>query len=220
MADGFNFTQISTHAVTNDILNGRIDDAVGFTYQMQGHEFYVLTFPTQDKTWVYDLSTKLWHKWLSVDNYGQWHRSRVNCMAMFQGQWVAGDFVNGKIYTISNTVYTDDGQTIRRLRRCPHLVADFKREYFSTFQVQFQPGVGLSVGQGSNPQAMLRWSNDGGSTWSNEVWKSIGLIGQYQNRVIWRRLGWARDRIFEVSVTDPIKAVIVSADLEAEAGAT
>jgi hypothetical protein len=220
VAEGFNFTQISTHAVTNDILGGVISDATAFVYQMEGHEFYVLNFPSQDKTWVYDLSTKLWHKWLSVDNRNQYHRTRANCSAMFQGQWVVGDYVNGKIYTLSNTIYTEDGQRIRRLRRCPHLVGDFKRMYFSTFQIQFQPGVGLSTGQGKDPQAMLRWSNDGGSTWSSEVWKSIGLTGQYQNRIIWRRLGWARDRIFEVSVTDPIKAVIVSADLEAEQGVT
>ena len=85
-------------------------------------------------------------------------------------------------------------------------------------QIQFQPGVGLSTGQGKNPQAMLRWSNDGGSTWSNEHWVSIGKIGKYQNRAIWRRLGWSRDRIFEVSVSDPIKAVIVSANLKATEG--
>jgi hypothetical protein len=64
----------------------------------------------------------------------------------------------------------------------------------------------------------LRWSNDGGSTWSNEHWAGIGKVGKYQNRIIWRRLGWSRDRIFEVVVTDPIKAVIVSANLKASVG--
>jgi len=94
------------------------------------------------------------------------------------------------------------------------------------FQIQFQPGVGLTgITQplnnevvGANPQAMLRWSNDGGSTWSNEHWTSIGQIGQYKNRAIWRRLGWSRDRVFEVVVTDPINAVIISANLKAEQG--
>jgi hypothetical protein len=65
---------------------------------------------------------------------------------------------------------------------------------------------------------MLRWSNDGGSTWSKEYWVSIGSIGRYKNRAIWRRLGMARDRIFEVSITDPVKAVIVSANLKASSG--
>jgi hypothetical protein len=93
-----------------------------------------------------------------------------------------------------------------------------QRQFFEEFQIQFQPGVGLVSGQGQNPQAMLRWSNDGGSTWSNEHWVSIGAIGQYNNRAIWRRLGWGRDRVFEVAVTDPINAVIVSANLKASAG--
>jgi hypothetical protein len=68
----------------------------------------------------------------------------------------------------------------------------------------------------TNPKAMLRWSNDGGSTWSSEHWVSIGQLGRYQNRAIWRRLGQARDRIFEVSISDPVKAVIVSANLKSE----
>jgi hypothetical protein len=78
--------------------------------------------------------------------------------------------------------------------------------------------VSVATTQGVDPQAMLRWSNDGGSTWSNEHWTSIGKIGRHQNRAIWRRLGMARDRIFEVSISDPVKAVIVSANLKASVG--
>jgi len=70
----------------------------------------------------------------------------------------------------------------------------------------------------TSPQAMLRWSNDGGSTWSNEFWTPIGALGKYTNRAIWRRLGMARDRVFEVSMTDPVNAVIVSANLKSSAG--
>lgn len=216
--DGYSVTQISTHAVTNSLLGQVINDAVGYTYQIEGHECYVLTFPTADITWVYDLATQLWHKWLSVDSYNVYHRHRSNCAAVFQGDVVVGDYENGKIYSLSNTVYTEDGTKIRRLRRCPHLTSDFNQVFFELLQLQFQPGVGLTTGQGSDPQAMLRWSNDGGSTWSQEHWKSIGKMGKYQNRVIWRRLGHARDRVFEVVVTDPVKAVIVSANLKAEAG--
>jgi len=102
--------------------------------------------------------------------------------------------------------------------RCPHIVTDLQRQFFDELQIQFQPGVGNPEDPGFNPQAMLRWSNDGGSTWSNEYWTSIGKQGKYKNRAIWRRLGTARDRVFEVVVTDPIKAVIVSANLKASAG--
>ena len=224
--NGYFPTRISTHAVENTLVDQNISDAVAYTYQLEGHETYVISFPTLDLTWAYDVTTGLWHKWLWVDSNNVYHRHRTQCSALFQGVVLAGDWQNGQIYKLDLTNYTDNGDTIRRLRRAPHLVSDLQREYFEELQIQFQPGVGLTGittplnGEviGANPQAMLRWSNDGGSTWSSEHWASIGLIGKYQNRIIWRRLGWSRDRIFEVVVTDPIKAVIVSANLKATVG--
>jgi hypothetical protein len=216
--NGYTPVEISTHAVTNTLINQTISDAVAWTYQMEGHEFYVVTFPSIDLTWVYDASTQFWHKWLYWDPMGVYHRHRGQCQAIFNGLVLVGDYQNGAIYAIDNKTYTDNGQTIRRLRRAPHLVTDFNQQYFEMLQLQFQPGTGLSTGQGADPQAMLRWSNDGGSTWSNEHWRSIGQIGKYKNRVIWRRLGTARDRVFEVVFSDPVKAVIVSANLKANAG--
>ena len=221
MMQGYAWVKISTHAVEQSLLNQVVSDAVAYTYQIQGHEMYVVTFPSigNGLTWVYDLSTKSWHKWLywnSVNAIYQRHRS--NCGAYFNNMYIVGDYENGKLYSLENEVYTDDGATIRRLRRAKHITSDLQRQYFEEFQIQFQPGVGLNVGQGDDPQAMLRWSNDGGSTFSNEHWVTIGKIGQYLNRAIWRRLGWSRDRIFEVVITDPIKAVIVSANLKASAG--
>ena len=215
---GYNFNRLSTHAVEQTLMNQKIDDAIAYTYQLEGHEMYVVTFPSIDLTWVFDLTTKMWHKWLSYDSVTGYHRHISNCGAFFNNVYVVGDYLNGKIYQLNNEVYTDNGTTIRRLRRTTHLVTDFQRQYFSELQIQFQPGVGLETGQGQDPQAMLRWSNDGASTWSNEHWSSIGLVGQYRYRIIWRRLGVARDRVWEVVVTDPIKAVIVSANLKAEVG--
>ena len=242
MIQGYQYVRLSTHAVENTLQDVYVDDAIAFTHQLVGHEMYVVTFPSADLTWVYDYSTKLWHKWLSWEN-GEFHRHRSNCAAFFNNQNLVGDYENGAIYEVNLEVYTDNGNTIRRVRRCPHLVSDLQRFYFDELQIQFQPGVGLvnnvnpfySVAgiaiagvaiagssspttSGVNPQAMLRWSNDGGSTYSNEHWVSIGQIGAYKNRAMWRRLGYARDRIFEVVVTDPVKAVIVSANLKASVG--
>jgi len=226
MMNGYFPQRISTHAVENTLVDQYISDAVAYTYQLEGHETYVISFPTLDLTWAYDIATQMWHKWLWVDSNNVYHRHRSNCSAFFQGLVMVGDWQNGQIYQLDPTNYTDNGDTIRRLRRAPHLVSDLQRQYFDEFQIQFQPGIGLtgittpvnSEVVGADPQAMLRWSNDGGSTWSNEHWSTIGKIGKYQNRIIWRRLGWSRDRIFEVVVTDPIKAVIVSANLKATEG--
>jgi len=159
-----------------------------------------------------------------------------------------GDWQNGNIYKLDPNNYTDNGQEVRRLRRAPHLVTDLQRQYFDELQIQFQPAVGLapttssssttavagiaiaglavagttgistSSTAGVNPQAMLRWSSDGGSTWSNEHWVSIGKQGKYKNRAIWRRLGWSRDRVFEVVVSDPVFATIVSSNLKSSVG--
>lgn len=210
--------EISNHAVTNTLTNQYLGDALAFTYQIEGHEFYVVTFPSIDITWVYDASTQLWHKWQSMDSFGVFHRNRANCQALFNGLVLVGDYLDGSISALDNAVYTDNGLPIRRVRRCTHLVEDFNQQFFDRLQIQFQPGVGLITGQGSDPQVMLRWSDDGGSTFKNEHWRSIGQIGKYRNRAIWRKLGSARDRVFEVSISDPVKAVIISADLVASAG--
>lgn len=260
--EGYKPVRISTHAVEQTLVNQYIDDAIGWTYQLEGHECYVITFPTLELTWVYDATTQMWHKWLYLNDLGEYERHRGQCSAVFQGMVLCGDYENGSIYELDPDNYTDNGQSIRRLRRAPHLVADFQRQYFDELQIQFQPAVGFTGLSTSgttipgaiylgdtysitptqtltiafdgfailgiadiaddittnNPQAMLRWSNDGGSTWSKEYWVSIGSIGRYKNRAIWRRLGMARDRIFEVSITDPVKAVIVSANLKASSG--
>jgi len=216
--NGYVPTRISTHAVENSLTNQVVSNAVAWTYQLEGHEVYVISFPSINLTWAYDIASGMWHKWLYTNNLGQYERARGNCCAEFQGLVMVGDYANGKIYKLDKLNYTDDGQHVRRLRRAPHLVADFQREYFDELQIQFQPGVGLPTGQGENPQAMLRWSDNGGSTWSNEHWTTIGLIGKYANRAIWRRLGTARDRVFEVSISDPVKAVIISANLKSSVG--
>jgi hypothetical protein len=247
--------RISTHAVENTLANQYVEDAIAWTYQLEGHEVYVVTFPTLNLTWAFDATTQMWHKWLYTATDSTYERHRGNCCATFQGLVIIGDYENGKLYQLDRTNYTDDGQTIRRLRRAPHLVTEFQRQYFDELQIQFQPGVGTTglstalqavnlqspyvIGDTATltiapletvylgefntinqftpttyPQAMLRWSNDGGSTWSNEHWTTVGQMGKYTNRAIWRRLGTARDRIFEVSVTDPVNFVIISANLK------
>jgi hypothetical protein len=216
MMNGYVPTRISTHAVEQTLLDKYVDDARAWTYQLEGHEVYVVSFPTIDLTWAFDISTGMWHKWLWVDSNNVFHRHRGNCHASFQGLNLVGDWENGNLYQLDQNNYTDNGSEIRRLRRAPHLISDYQRQYFHELQIHFQPGVGLP--NGSAPQAMLRWSDDGGSTWSNEHWSSIGVQGAYKNRAIWRRLGQSRDRIFEVVVTDPVKAVITAANLKADAG--
>lgn len=219
IANGYAPQKISTTAIDYELSTySTVADAIGFSYRQGGHEFYQVTFPTADKTWVWDITTGLWHERASMDANGDLHRHRANCFVEFGGRLLVGDYQNGSIYEYSLSSYSDDGAAIPRIRRCPHIVANRKTVNHSEVQVVFEPGVGLQVGQGASPQAMLRWSNDGGSTWSNEHWTGIGPAGKYGYRSIWRRLGQARDRVYEVRVTDPVFAAIISAEISVTPG--
>jgi hypothetical protein len=212
--------RISTFAIENSIQSYAVtSDAVGYSYSQAGHEFYVLTFPTADVTWVYDLATQQWHRRAWRDTQNILHRHRSNCAAVFNGEIIVGDFENGKLYSLSQSTYTDDGVPLPAIRRGPHLTNDLKRLFFYNLQLQFQPGVGLQSGQGSDPECILRWSNDGGFTWNNDHVLKLGKAGKYRKRAIKRRLGCARDRVFEIEVTDPVYRAFVSAEMDAEGGA-
>ena len=142
--NGYVPVRISTHAVEQSLVDQYTADAIAYTYQLEGHEVYVITFPTIDITWAYDFTTQLWHKWLWVDSNNVYHRHRSNCAAVFQGVVVVGDWQNGNLYQLDQSNYTDNGGEIRRLRRAPHLLTDLQRQFFDELQIQFQPGVGIN----------------------------------------------------------------------------
>ncbi len=219
----YSWVKISNHAVDAIIATYPvISDAIGYGYEEAGHTFYVLTFPTADKTWVFDFTTAevkpehAWHQRASFDPVaGVQHRHRSNCFMDFGDVRLVGDYQTGQIHQMSRSFYTDAGNPLPCVRRTPHNWSRSNRQrlFFSSLQVEFTPGTGLQTGQGVNPNAMLRYSNDGGFTWSNEYWTTIGSAGQTKNRAIWRKLGQARDRIWEVNFTDPVARDIIGATL-------
>jgi len=218
-AEGYTGKRISTHAIEYAIAQyGNISDAVAYTYQQEGHAFYVLNFPTADATWVYDVATGVWHERAGFVD-GEFTRHRGNCQCNFSGNIIIGDYENGNIYAFDLDVYADNAQTqkwLRSWRALPTGKNDLKRTAHHSLQLDAESGVGLSIGQGNNPQVMLRWSDDGGHTWSNEHWAPMGATGEYFKRIFWRRLGMTmklRDRVYEVSGTDPVKIAIMGAEL-------
>ena len=190
-------------------------DCVSFGYVQDGSAFLVNQFKTDNQTWVYDLSTGFWHRRTSYPQEGRW---RANCHVFFANKHLVGDHSNGKIYELDFDTFTDDSEVIKRKRITPPVFNEGKNLFHSQLEIFFEPGVGLSSGQGSDPMAMLRYSDDGGFTWSNEIWRSVGKIGKYKWRAVWNRLGVSRNRVYELTVSDPVKWVITSANLEAEAG--
>lgn len=218
-ANGYTGQRISTHAVEWQIQQYEdMSDAIGYTYQQDGHSFYVLIFPQADTTWVYDVATQAWHERAGFDN-GDFTRHRSNCQAFFQGDVLVGDYENANVYSFDLNDFSDNGSVqkwLRSWRALPTSQNNLKRSAQHSLQLDLETGVGLNLGQGSDPQVMLRWSDDGGHTWSNEHWIGIGKIGEFYRRAIWRRLGMTmkiRDRVYEVSGTDPVKIAIIGAEL-------
>jgi hypothetical protein len=250
-ANGYRGERISTHAVEYAIAQySTISDAIAYTYQQEGHSFYVLTFPSANATWVFDASTNAWHERAGWEN-NTFVRHRGNCQLAFNNEVLIGDYFNGSVYAFDLDVYADNASTQRWLRSWRAFPAGqnaLKRTAHHSLQLDCESGVGItdqySVDElitesgdnittesnesleidslsahtlGSDPQVMLRWSDDGGHTWSREYWSSMGKIGEYYRRVLWRRLGMTmkiRDRVYEVSGTDPIKIAIVGAELQ------
>ena len=218
-ANGYTGQRISTHAVEWQIQQyGNLSDAIGYTYQQDGHAFYVLVFPSANTTWVYDVSTQAWHERAGWTG-STFTRHRGNCQMSYNDEIVIGDFENGNLYAFDLDVYADNGDVqrwLRSWRALPTGQNSLKRTAHHTLQLDCESGVGLTTGQGADPQVMLRWSDDGGHSWSNEHLASMGSIGEYGRRVFWRRLGMTmklRDRVYEISGTDPVKIAIMGAEL-------
>lgn len=209
-SNGYSALRISTHPIETNIASfSDISDAIGFTYQQEGHQFYVLSFQTGNRTWVYDLTTDEWHEWAYRNTEtGNPGRHRAICHAFFNGKNYVGDYADGRIYELSLSTYTDDGDPIVCERSFPHFEDKKQRLFWHSLQIDFETGVGLTTGQGSDPQVQLCWSDDGGRTWSNWHNKDIGRIGEYSARVKWNRLGQSRTRVYSIRVSDPVPVSI------------
>lgn len=213
-AQGYSPVRISNHALEHAMQGyGTISDAFAYTYQQEGHGFYVLTFPTADATWVYDAATGEWHEraWRNP-SLNTLHRHRSSCHVYFNGEHLVGDFETGNVYALDLDAYTDNGDPILRLRATQCLDSkDGARLFYEDMQVDMETGVGLATGQGSDPLLMMRYSNDGGHTWSNQKTKSVGRVGEYGARVKFGPSGSGRNRVWEISMTDPVKFAVFGA---------
>lgn len=184
---------------------GNVSNATAFAYMINGHPFYQINFPTPDVSWLYDGQSRSWSKLTSGEG-----RHRAEQFVSLLGIPYSSDYENGKLYRIDQNVYTDDGQTIVREFISRHQ-ANGNRMKFSQMWLEFEPGVGLQTGQGEDPQCMMSVSKDGGKTYGNEHWRTIGAAGKYKTRAIWNRIGQTFDWVFKFRVTDPVKVVIIAA---------
>lgn len=192
---------------------GDVSAATGETYRDLGHTFYVLSFPAAGKTWVFDFSTGQWHErgtWISETSSWDAWRPTWHAAAFNKHLWC--DRESGNIYEVSSDFHVDvDDRPLRRVRRSPTLVADGSTMTHAMLEVVAEVGLGLQSGQGSDPQLMLRFSDDSGKTWGNYRTESLGAVGRYHQRLQWWKLGTSERRTYEISVTDPVPVRIIDA---------
>ena len=218
---GIQANQISHPALENEFAGySTISDARGFCFASNGERFYVLTFPTADRTWVCHLNTltragpeTAWTRWKSY-GLGRW---RPNCHAFFADKHLVGDYADGNIYELSFDAYSDAGARIERERRIRVIIdADRHTRLFHTMlELEFEFGVGTAS---LDPQVMVSWSDDRGHTYSNERTVSLGNVGKYGARGVLRRLGVSRDRVYRFRILDECCTAISGAYLTVERG--
>ena len=215
-AEGYTPVRVSTHAIENAITEmATRSDAFAFSHPFNGHLFYVITFPTEKKTFVLDVTTGLWHE--RETDYDDW---RAGSYVYAHDTHYVGDTLTGKIGRFSGSSYEDFGDPHRVQVTSPPMTSEGRQLFFKRLHVDFEMGRGLETGQGSDPQAMLQWSDDGGRTWSSEYWRSLGQIGEYQKRAVWHRLGASRDRVFRLTFSDPTPFTLIQAMVDVEVGGT
>lgn len=180
-------------------------DAIGAIYDMEGESYYILTFPSADFTLAFNLQTGFVHR---LKSYGI-GRHRALAYGALGGKQYCMDYSNAKLYELDFSKYTEDGGVIERYRRSQVIHNNNHRVIYDEVVIDIDAGVGN--GDEAAPVIQLRYSDDGGNTWSSWIDRSMGAVGVYGTRCIWRRLGSSRGRVFEFRVTDPVKATIIDA---------
>jgi hypothetical protein len=229
--------RISTHAIEKELLTyARVDDAIGSVYQIEGHSFYELHFPTADKTWAFDQATEQWFEDCSIDNNGVLHRARNTFTAYAYGKNLALDWATGQLYQIDQGTYTDNGMPIPWIRSFPHFTNELKYVTLSSIVADVSTGTragtgevpvsftspwsaGFSTGFGplsqvSSPTVNLRVSRDGGGSYGNNRPLGMTSSGRYRSMMRWRGNGLARDWVLEISSTAEMSGALNGAYIE------
>lgn len=214
--------KISTLAVERTLQEaGTLNRATAFSYQQHGHYFYCLNVPGLAFTWVYDLTSKMWHK--RQDNInGIAQRCIAQTHAYLNEDHIVGDYRNGNIYRYNTEVYTNNNLPVYRIRQFPHSSDNLNYNFYKLLQIDFQMGVGLpddgSQQLGYDPRVACYISKDGGKTFGLPRYRSLGKMGKYNNRVRFGPFGSSTDLVVKIVVSEPVRVVMLSGYLDWEGG--
>jgi hypothetical protein len=212
-------TPVSSYAFSSAVggfmKSSKISDAEMLAYQRLGHTFIMVSFPSAPATWAYDATEQgfaergVWNP--NLGRFDLW-APRIHQVAF--GKDLVMSRASGVICDMNEAYTTEfDGVTgIVRERITPGMTQEHARIPLDQLELLMDVGKTVQqVGQGSNPQATLRVSEDGGETYGNERAASMGRIGKYKTRVYWSMLGAPADVVLKVRTTDPAPSHIVDA---------
>jgi len=215
--------RISTDAISNEIGKySRVDDAIGHTFTMEGQNFYAITFPSGNKTFVNneELGENGWFE-LSSGVNGPHESSKYQGTSIISayGKNLVADELNGNVYELDLDTFTNNGLPLQRIRVTQEVNGDLlgakgKRVQMSTMKIIMESGVGLIAGQGDNPRIIIEYSDDGGRSWNAGSWPRVGRLGEFTLQVEWDNLGSFYGRIFRISTTDPVNYSIYTATID------
>lgn len=205
---------VSSEALNNAFASySTIFDATGIGYQERGHLMYQITFPTMNKTWVFDITTGTWHE---RQHYNPVFNNETYDLAEFalvvNGVNIVASRLNGDIYLSNSSAHTDNGDPIRCTKTTQPFSQEFKAIGIDVLEIKCGTGYSNSTDTYYDPYISMRYSNDSGHTWSNEQPRSLGKIGEWGKRIIWNRLGTSYEWMFEFVVVAAIDWALIEAD--------
>jgi hypothetical protein len=222
-ASGGSEERISTDAISHAISKySRVDDAIANTFTFEGQNFYQITFPAGNQTFIINesLGVNGWFE-LSSGVNSPLTSSKYNGQSIINayGKNIVADVDTGNVYELDLDTFTNSDEPLQRIRVTQSVNGDLlnakgKRVQMSCVKFIMETGVGVISGQGDNPRIMVEYSDDGGNSWSAGAWPEVGRLGEFTLQVEFFNLGSFYDRIFRISTTDPVNYSIYSATID------
>lgn len=213
-AKGFTPERISTTPI--ELIISRAADPANiryYSYQKEGHLFYVLTGGGLETSPTYDLTTGFWVELASTGDGGLFAPDRGICGTYAFGELIIGDKDNSNLYVLDQKTYDDNGTPIISERIFTTISDEDKQTRYNRLAIYLENGVGTETGYSADPQIELYTSTDGGRTWFGPEQASIGPLGEYRTEVVFYRLGVAKQMTFKLRISDPVKRRIIGAYL-------
>lgn len=219
--------KVSDDAIDSEIQKftaEEIAEAFTMSFSKKGQFFAVFTFNSTripSRTFVYNgtasalAGNSVWFEFQTGLTDASW---RVNTILKANGKLYVGDAIDGRIGLLDDSVFTEYGNTIMRQATFQPFSQNGTTLFAGELEATFESGVGLTLGQGSDPKVIYEFT-DNNRVWSNEFVRSIGPIGEYGHETVWHRQGrFPSFRTVQLTVYDPVDANLIRVAATPELG--